>query len=344
MRVGEIKKRIIKMFSLPPQRRRPIFIWGPPGVGKSSIVRQVHKELGIDFVDLRLGLLEPVDLRGVPFLKNNHNGERTVFWARPTFIPSDGEGILFLDEFNVAVPAVQAAAYQLLLDRRVGEHKLGDGWYIVAAGNRETDAAVVYRMPTPNKSRLLHFELEVNVEDWTQWALQNGIHEAVIGFVNYRKDLLLNFDPKSKEKTFPCPRTWEFTSDLLQLGFDDHETIASAVGIGAATEFLAFYELRDKMPDIDGIISGKVTSLPQYEDKIKLSIQHAIVAAVSARLVEMKKDRVSVIDNVLEFAMNNFDAEFVVLQVKQLSSVMRTDVMNSKKFFDFSRKYNEVII
>ena len=150
----------------------PSFLWGPPGIGKSSIVKQISTAKSLQFIDLRLSLMDPTDLKGIPFYdKHEHHS----VWAPPSFLPKSGEGILFLDELNSAPPAVQASAYQLILDRQVGEYKLPDGWAIVAAGNRETDRGVVYKMPTPLANRFVHLEMEVDVNDWKDWAFSTGI-------------------------------------------------------------------------------------------------------------------------------------------------------------------------
>ena len=127
-------------------QKLPVFIWGAPGIGKSSIVKQIAKQRELEFIDLRLSLLDPTDLKGIPFFNSE---TKEGIWAKPSFLPSkqDSKGILFLDEINTAPPAVQASAYQLILDRKVGEYELPEGWSIVAAGNRENDRGVVYKMP-----------------------------------------------------------------------------------------------------------------------------------------------------------------------------------------------------
>ena len=140
--------------------RQPVFIWGGPGIGKSDVVRQLAKAMGVPLKDIRALLLDPVDLRGLPFLGADHAAK----WATPDFLPKDGEGILFLDELNAASAMVQAGCYQLVLDRRLGEYTLPDGWSIIAAGNRETDRAVTTRMPTPLRNRFTHLNFEVDVQ------------------------------------------------------------------------------------------------------------------------------------------------------------------------------------
>jgi MoxR-like ATPase len=181
------------------------FLWGAPGVGKSSIVKQIADAKGIGFIDLRLALMDPTDLKGIPFYdKDSH----TALWAPPAFLPRDESGILFLDELNSAAPSVQASAYQLILDRKVGEYELPDGWAIVAAGNREGDRGVTYKMPLPLANRFVHLEMEVNVDDWKQWAYAKGIDNRVISYISYKSEHLFTFDASSDTKSFATPRSW----------------------------------------------------------------------------------------------------------------------------------------
>ena len=142
--------------------RQPVFIWGSPGTGKSAVLHQLVSELGIALRDIRALLLDPVDLRGLPFLGKDGRSQ----WATPDFLPQDGEGILFLDELNAAPAMVQASCYQLVLDRKLGEYTLPEGWAIVAAGNRDSDRAATTRMPTPLRNRFVHLNFEVDVQEW----------------------------------------------------------------------------------------------------------------------------------------------------------------------------------
>jgi MoxR-like ATPase len=189
------------------QQKIPTFLWGAPGVGKSSIVKQIAHEKQIGFIDLRLALMDPTDLKGIPFYdKESHS----ALWAPPAFLPREGEGILFLDELNTASPSVQASAYQLILDRAIGEYTLPDGWAVVAAGNRETDRGVTYKMASPLANRFVHLELEVSVSQWRVWAYKAQIDSRVIAYVSYKNEHLFTFNPQSKQKSFATPRSWEY--------------------------------------------------------------------------------------------------------------------------------------
>jgi hypothetical protein len=187
----------------------PVMLWGPPGVGKSQMVAQIATRHQVPVIDIRLSQMEPSDLRGIPF-----RVDERVEWAVPAILPNaerHGEtGILFLDEINAAPPAVSAAAYQLILDRRLGEYQVPEHWAIFAAGNRQGDRGVIYSMPAPLANRFSHFEVETNLDDWVTWAYANGIDERVIGFLRFRPELLFDFDPAHNPVAFPSPRSWEF--------------------------------------------------------------------------------------------------------------------------------------
>src|SRR6476646_5413120 len=212
--------------------RQPVFLWGGPGIGKSAVVKQLASNLNIILQDVRALLLDPVDLRGLPFLGQDGRSR----WATPEFLPQNGAGILFLDELNAAPAMVQASCYQLVLDRKLGEYALPDGWAIIAAGNRDSDRAITTRMPTPLRNRFVHLEFEVDVQGWSEWAVQSGIRPEVIAFLRFRPELLSAFYRDAN--AFPSPRSWEFASRILDSGPDEsieHELFAGAVGTGAAT-------------------------------------------------------------------------------------------------------------
>ncbi|HET6843504.1 MAG TPA: MoxR family ATPase [Candidatus Angelobacter sp.] len=231
--------------------RQPVFIWGPPGVGKSDVVREVAEARNVALKDIRALLLDPVDLRGLPFLSSN--GQAT--WATPDFLPTTGEGILFLDELNSATAMVQAACYQLVLDRKLGDYTLPDGWSIVAAGNRDSDRGVTTRMPTPLRNRFTHLNFEVDTQEWCEWAVRSSIRPEIIAFVRFRQELLSAFDRDAT--AFPSPRSWAFVSKILATAPDadlEHDLIAGTVGDAAATEFSAFLATFRNLPNIDAIL------------------------------------------------------------------------------------------
>ncbi len=302
----------------------PTFIWGPPGIGKSSIVKQIANANDLAFIDLRLALMDPTDLKGIPFYdKEAHQ----ALWAPPSFLPRDGKGILFLDELNSAPPAVQASAYQLILDRKVGEYTLPEGWAIVAAGNREGDRGVVYRMPSPLANRFVHLEMDVNVEDWRDWAYESGVDERVIAYIGYKSDDLFSFDPTQNEKSFATPRSWEFVSSLLKSKMDDKlllETIGGAVGKERAVRFLSFAKVMHRLPDIESILQSGQGEYPEEVD-----VLHALATGlVTALLQNPSKERM---DNLLTYTLG-LQSEFAVMVVQDLQRAGYT--MEEQKAFD----------
>lgn len=219
-------------------QRWPAFVWGPPGIGKSSIVNTIARDRGLPVVDLRASLLDPTDLRGIPAIESGR-----AVWCPPAFLPkaSDPPGILFLDEINAAPPLVQASLYQLVLDRRVGEYELPPGWWMVAAGNRQQDRAVTFRMSSALSNRFVHLDLETDVDDWRAWAIEKRLDPLVVSFVGVRPKLLCN-EPEDKV-AYPTPRSWEMASDVMK-AFGGHkactDVLPGIVGQGAAVEFAAF--------------------------------------------------------------------------------------------------------
>ena len=186
----------------------PVMLWGPPGVGKSQMVAQLAEQYDVPVIDIRLSQMEPSDLRGIPFRVDDF-----VEWAVPSMLPDDkrhgSKGILFLDEITSAPPSVSAAAYQLILDRKLGNYEVPEGWAIFAAGNRQGDRGVTYTMPAPLANRFSHYEVEVNLDDWVAWAWNRGINDRIIAFLRFRPDLLFDFDPAHNPVAFPSPRSWE---------------------------------------------------------------------------------------------------------------------------------------
>lgn len=232
---------------------RPVFLWGPPGVGKSQVVAQAARALGRELTDIRAVLLDPVDLRGLPAIGDDGR----CHWRPPAFLPTRGQGVLFLDELNAAPPLVQAACYQLILDRRLGEYALPDGWSVVAAGNRKQDRAVTHRMPTALANRMVHLDFETCLDDWLAWAAGAGLRSEVTAFVRFRPALLHDFDPARAERAFPSPRTWQFVSDILCAAPPaevEYDLLRGTVGEGAAAEFTGFLRVWRELPDTEAIL------------------------------------------------------------------------------------------
>ena len=262
------KKSLRKAF----KNQRPLFLWGPPGIGKSDIIKQLGTELDAHVIDVRLSLWEPTDIKGIPYFDSN---DGTMRWAPPSELPSKTfaanhkQIILFLDEMNSAAPSVQAAAYQLILNRRVGAYELPDNVVIVAAGNRETDKGVTFRMPAPLANRFVHLEMQVDWADWFDWAVDNKIHKDVVGYLTFAKKDLYDFDPKSSSRAFATPRSWSFVSELLTDDDTDVDTLTDltcgSIGEGLAIKFMAHRKHASKMPNPTEILNGKVKKMESKE-------------------------------------------------------------------------------
>lgn len=220
-------------------------IWGAPGIGKSSIVAQVAEKSAIACIDVRLSQLAPTDLRGLPVPEAGVSR-----WYPPEFLPRDGAGVLFLDELNMAPPAIQGMAQQLILDRKVGSYVVPEGWFIWAAGNRKEDRAAVFDMPAPLANRFLHLEVEPDFDSFKAYALERELHEQIIAFLSFRTALLHQLD--THRPAWPSPRSWEMASRLHCAGLD----IAPVVGPAAAAEFRAFVEVYAGLGDLEAILCG----------------------------------------------------------------------------------------
>lgn len=232
----------------------PVFVWGPPGVGKSDTVRQAAQSLGFELIDFRAALRDAVDIMGLPGAKDG-----ATFYNMPAGLPRDpqSKGLLFMDEMNSAPQQTQAALYQLVLDRAVGDYRLPDGWHIIAAGNRSNDRGVVHRMPDPLADRFLHVNFEPDLNDWCNWALGAGVAPEVIAFIRFRPALLHSHDPKRDCIAFATPRGWSNVSKFLSLKLPpeiEGDMVRGRVGDAAAAEFLAFLKLYRGMVSPDQIL------------------------------------------------------------------------------------------
>ncbi|MGA9046127.1 AAA family ATPase [Sulfuricurvum sp.] len=288
----------------------PTFLWGAPGIGKSSIIKQIAKEKNLECIDLRLSLLDPTDLKGIPFYEKDSH---TALWAPPSFLPREGRGILFLDELNSAAPAVQASAYQLILDRKVGEYTLPEGWAIVAAGNREGDRGVVYRLPSPLANRFVHIEMEVNVSDWRDWGIKSRIDSRILAYIGFKNSALFGFDPLKNERSFATPRSWEAVHKILQSPLPSNlllEAISGAVGEDAAVDFLGYCKIMDHLPNIDAILRGDEVEAPS-----ELSTLYALSNVLVSRILSAHNEEA--LSNVLRYTLK-LKNEFAVLIVQDL--------------------------
>lgn len=245
--------------------KHSVFVWGAPGIGKSSAIKQVASNLSLELIDLRISQLAPTDIRGLPYTKDGK-----AYFAPPSFLPSSGSGILFLDELNMASPSVMGIAQQLILDRQVGDYKVPDGWFIIAAGNRTEDRAAISQMPAPVANRFIHFHIDSSLDSWKEYAITQNIDEKILAFLNFRPQLLYNFE--KNQTAWPSPRSWEFANSLLAIDLN----IDSAVGTGAASEFYAYQTIYNDLPDVELIFEGKEVKVP-HEPSLIYAVCGAII-------------------------------------------------------------------
>jgi len=341
-------KQMERLIKLAYQRKQPIYVWGATGIGKSMtikrVAKEIAKEMGLKYnediskineeenfsvVDIRISQLDPPDLRGLPKIDNGNTR-----WLPPNWLPRKSKGIIFFDELNLAPPSIQASAYQLILDRRLGEYILPEGWIIISAGNRLEDRANVFELPAPLKNRFCHITLNIpSIEEWTLWASENGIDSRIVAFLNFKPSLLFRFDPENKEQAFPTPRSWEFASKMIR-GMDVKDemfevAVASAVGQGTAIEFQAFCKLNRKI-NVDDIIRN-----PKKIKEIKeIDLKYSVIGALADRY---RKDR-KLLKAMVVLSME-LEPEFGMLLLRMVKGV---DERNFSKIRDM-KEYRKIV-
>lgn len=345
MTIGAVVERLAGAYGaligrgLPLRTMPSVMLWGPPGVGKSQAVRQLAAQLEreqgkrVHVTDVRLLLFNPIDLRGIP----TANADKTLaIWLKPQIFQMDESpdvvNILFLDEISAAPQSVQAAAYQITLDRVVGEHRLPENCIVIAAGNRTTDKSVAFKMPKALANRLLHIEVDIAFDAWRTWAVGHGVNGKVVGFLSFRQDLLARFDPSADTLAFPTPRTWEMVSDLLNSVDDDIDAmlplIAGLVGSGTAGELRTWASVYADLPSLDDIFAGRERTVPQRADA-----RYALVSAMTAYARE-HKDEPELIANSIRYA-DLLPPEFAMMLMQDylnLAPGYRSELMKIPEF------------
>jgi hypothetical protein len=313
----------------------PVFIHGSPGIGKSYIVADIAEKNALELVDVRLSQMDPVDLRGVPSIQ----GEQTV-WMPPVFFPkdSDSKGILFLDELNSAPPSVQAAIYQLVLNRKMGEYELPEGWRIVCAGNRVSDRGVVFRLPTPLANRMVHLHVQARFEDFKLFAIKEELHSFVIGFLGFRPDLLAT-EPVVEDDANPAfatPRSYHMLSSILKAGGEIAKIapiIYGTIGYSAGIEFVSYVKVYEELPDIAAIYEGHYPEL-----KTEPALLYALVSA----LVEYYDGSDAHKEHLFAFS-ETLPTEFGVMLIKDV--IVKDEGLALYPAFDaWLEKYGDYII
>jgi hypothetical protein len=345
---------------------QPVMLWGAPGIGKSDLIKGITEEMGGKVYDIRLSQIDPTDLRGVPYYNKDL---AAMAWAPPVDLPTAEEAAnhpivtLFLDELVSAPPSVQAAAYQLVLDRKVGTYTLPKNVVIVAAGNREGDKGVTFKMPTPLANRMTHLELKVDFDSWFNWAVYNDIDRDVLGFLSAHKGKLNDFDPKSSSRAFATPRSWAFTSNLLKTAYTENtpepvltSLVAGTVGDGMAHEFMTYRKLSGTLPTPQDVLNGRVTTIDTKETSAhyalivslcyelrdlaeKLKVPNSTTNAVQDKWYEYA-------DQFFRFAMTNFTKEMNVLGARMLIKNYKLPLTPGKltEWSAWHKKYGNLII
>ena len=339
--------------------KRPLMIWAGPGVGKSDIVAQAAKKQGRPLIDIRLPLLDITDVRGIPYLaevkvydaagklvRDEKTGdllvEKEFRWSNPSDLPVDqaSRALVFYDEISAAPPSVQAATYQMILNRRIGNYKLPEECAILAAGNRLKDQGVSYKMPTPLRNRFTHVTLQTTFEDWKQWAMLNHIHRDVVGYICFQPNDLNSFGENMDSEAFATPRSWEFVSKFLQTVNEDgtvvekqwnnQSTLASlvngTVGASRGLKFMKYREQAATLPNPDDILNGKITEL-----KLKdIGIVYSLITSCTYRIIELDRKAAAnpnpdsvkklkeQVNTYLTFIYENFERELAVMGVKSI--------------------------
>jgi hypothetical protein len=322
----------------------PVMLWGPPGVGKSRIIADIARSRGVPLVDIRLSQMEPTDLRGIPFRKAD-----TVEWSVPAMLPDAVRhgscGILFLDEINAAPPTVSAAAYQLILDRRLGEYRVPDGWAIFAAGNRQGDRGVTYVMPAPLANRFTHYELEPHLDDWVAWAYDAGVDPRIVAFLRFRPELLFDFDPAHNPIAFPSPRSWEFAHLALKK-FDGilellGDALQACVGRAAGIELKAFIDNMDRLPDIDAILRGDRGDVPADID-----LQYGVAAALVRRARDARDgaDANRIYGHILDYAQGFPQREMGIMLVTDMQRSIGKPLFDVPAFADWANSIPDLML
>lgn len=332
----------------------PIMLWGGPGCAKSSVVRQVCENRKIEFIDCRLSQMEPCDIKGLP-VPNRENNTMDWFvngtWPRDP----DGKGVIFLDELSAASRDIQVAAYELVLDRRLGKlYSVPPGYLIVAAGNRTTDHAVASTMSSALANRFMHVELKEDPETWLQWARANNVHPAVVGFVQYRPSMLFNMEGENLERGWPTPRSWERVSQLCHMYKDKDDRLLrkmvyGTVGAGAGVEFMEFYKINEEFANILDVMKNPDAKIviPAEADR-KYAMCSSMVYLVWRGLDEQdEKDRIDGFYRIVMEMPSDFASMALLAAVEAKTDAEKksraSKLIRHKRFPEWQKKHGAAL-
>lgn len=309
-------------------------IWGPPGIGKSQSVKAIAQKLGLELIDLRLPQLEPTDLRGIPAPNRE---TMAADWFYPSFLPKDGKGLIFLDEIEKASVAVKNAALQLVLDRRIGDYELPDGWGVIAAANREEDGCFSGQIGTALGNRFLHFEVAADLDVWLKWAYKNDIDTEIMAFLQFQPTRLHKMDAGSH--AFPSPRSWEFLSTMLK-GVESEvergQLFEAAVGAVVGGEYRVWNKLYRNI-DVEAIIvKGELPPTKTKKDREQLeepSFKYALSLAVAHYVIKHFEKIKKYAKNVNQF-VEILEPEQRLIFAKQFKSAQIGELFDSKAVND----------
>lgn len=368
-------------------RKRPLFIWGQPGIGKSELVAEVAREQNRPLIDIRLPLMEPTDIRGIPYLAEvkvyDSNGnlvrdeqnvpltDKEFRWSTPSDLPTDeaSRALVFFDEMSAAPPSVQAATYQIILNRRIGNYQLPEEAVIVAAGNRVKDKGVAYNMPMPLANRFTHLTLEVDVEDWKEWATLNRVHKDIVGYISFQPADLNHFNPSIDGYAFATPRSWYFASELLQeIGPDGKlvdtnlpgdvlgDMIKGTIGEGVGIKFLSYRKQAANLPHAKDVLSGKVKKLASKQIDVMYALTTALCYELRDVLERAEKldrngdkkamdDFHEQVDTFLRFIMDNFEEELAVMASKTILGTYKLPIKATKltNWNEFVKRFSDLL-
>jgi len=305
-------------------------MWSSPGIGKSDICKQTAESFGWEFIDIRLPLLMPSDLMGLPYPDKEH---KKANWLYPSFFPEENSKkkyLILFDEIGNASMAVQNSCYRIILDRAVGEHyKFPDGVKMVAASNHITDQSGVNRLSKALANRFTHFFVEPELEAWKDWAMKNKVNEKVIAFLGFKTNMLSQ-KPSIEDHAFPTPRSWTRVSDFLNANIASEGTIEGTVGKGAASEFFAYIEVYSRLPDIKAILAGRRVKMPKEP-----SVAYAVSSSLAMR-AEPKN-----IENIFKFCEKEVDKEIEILTIRDIARKDDSILRHYKKFPKWLDKHSD---